>query len=186
MRHNRRTRRLGRTWSERKALLKGLVTNLLHYQAIRTTLPKAKEAKRLADRVITLGKEDTLHARRQVFSYLQDHALTSRVFKEIAPRFKERHGGYTRVLHLPERRKGDGAELALLELTEKVMKPAAPSKIKEKKEERPAPHEGHAHAAPPSEKPETPPKRPEVKKEKEKKGFFRNLSRFFRNKGGGG
>lgn len=178
MRHNRQTKRLGRTWSERKALVKNLVTSLLSHQQITTTLQKAKYAKRLADRVITLGKKDTLAARRQVFSYLQNHDLTSKVFKEVAPRFKSRNGGYTRILHL-SRRKGDGAQLALLELTEKeiALKTVKPSKKKDAKagkahDDKHDHHEGHEH------------QKPETKLDKPKTGFFRNIGKFFRNKGG--
>ena len=113
MRHNRQTHRLGRNPKERRAMLENLVSSLLHYQQITTTLQKAKATQRLADRVITLGKRDSLAARRQAFSFLQDHTLTSKLFKEVAPRFKSRNGGYTRILQL-SRRKGDGAQLALL------------------------------------------------------------------------
>ncbi len=192
MRHNRQTHRLGRNFSERRALIENLVSSLLSYQQIRTTLQKAKAAKGLADRVITLGKRDTLHARRQVFSFLQDHRLTSKVFKEIAPRFKDRKGGYTRILHL-DRRKGDGAQLALLELTEKEII------IKEPKKGKKAPqkhegheghaHEGHEHAKHEGEKPKQPkdraPKAETKKTEPPQKGFFKNIGKFFRNKGGG-
>ena len=194
MRHNRRTReRLGRTHSERKALVENLVSSLLRHQQIKTTLQKAKAARSLAERLITLGKKDTLAARRQVFSYLQDHTLTSKVFKEVAPRFKNRVGGYTRILHL-QRRKGDGAGLALLELTEKEIIVKEPPKGKEKKRDKTVGHEdhkGHTHPHPEegqakgTAKAEThESKREEPKKEQPKKGFFRNISKFFRNKGG--
>ena len=203
MRHNRRTLRLGRNFSKRRALLENLVGSLLTYQEIQTTLPKAKAAKRLADHLITLGKEDSLAAKRQVFSYLQDHTLTSKVFREVAPRFKDRKGGYTRILQL-NRRKGDGAPLALLELTEKEIKVKEIKKSK-KKEVKAAKgavsHGGHEHEKRPAkergtkEEPlrteaEAPreahfPKHPEAKKEKPKTSFFKNLGRFFRNKGGG-
>src|SRR3989338_1627554 len=149
MRHNRQTHRLGRTATERKALLESLVSSLLKHQEITTTLPKAKAAKRLADYVITLGKKDTLHSRRQVFSFVQDHQLTSKIFKEVAPRFQKRSGGYTRILQL-SRRKGDGAQLAILELTEKeiiVKESKKSAKIKDAK-----PHKGSGshepHATP--------------------------------------
>ena len=183
MRHHRQTRRLGRTWSERKALVESLVGSLLKYQQITTTLQKAQVAKRLADRVITLGKKDSLHSRRQVFSYLQDHELTSKVFKEVSPRFKSRNGGYTRILRL-YRRKGDGATMALIELTEKEMKVKEAKKPLKKgpKEEK---REGHAKGAVSPEKETPSQKHPEIKKEKSKPGFFKNLTRFFRNKGGG-
>lgn len=177
MRHNRLTHRFNRSLSERKAMLENLVTSLLKHQAIKTTLPKAKETKKLADRIITLGKRDTLAARRQVFASLQDHQLTSKVFKEVAPRFKNRNGGYTRILQL-SRRKGDGAQLALLELTEKEIKVKEVKKIskKESKAEKPAQHshEEHKHEKPHDTKDASKPKQ----------GFFNNLGKFFRNKGG--
>ena len=192
MRHNRRTQRLGRTWSERRALFKSLVTSLIIHQEIVTTLPKAKEAKRLADRVITLGKKDTLASRRQVFAYLQDHVLTSRIFKEVAPRFKKRNGGYTRILQL-SRRKGDGAQLALLELTEKeikikeIKKPTKKN-LKDQKgqisesQHEPNEGEGHPKAQGPIEKEKHAPKGPD---KEIKPKFFKSLGKFFRNKGFG-
>lgn len=186
MRHNRRTKRFGRSDAERRAMLENIVSSLLVHQEIKTTLPKAKEAKRLADRVITLGKEGSLSSKRQVFSYLQDHALTSKIFKEVAPRFKNRSGGYTRILQLG-RRKGDGATLALLELTEKEIKIKEAPKAKEKKDVKTkdsAAPSAPAHELKREETQRTQ-KSQEVKKEKPKTGFFRNLSRFFRNKGGG-
>ncbi len=194
MRHNRQTHRFGRNHSERKALFNNLVSSLLTHQEIQTTLQKAKQAKRLADHLITLGKKDSLAARRQVFSYLQDHDLTSKVFKEVAPRFKNRQGGYTRILHL-QRRKGDGAELALLELTEKEIK--VKETAKKAKKEAPTDKTGkahdHEHKHPHAEAEAKPqaaqephfPKHPEPKKEKPKGGFFKNITKFFRNKGGG-
>lgn len=199
MRHHRQTHRLNRSKAERTALIENMVSSLLTHQTIQTTLQKAKVARRLADRIISLGKKDTLASRRQVFSYLQDHTLTSKVFKEVAPRFKSRNGGYTRILQL-SRRKGDGAQLALLELTEKEIKVKEPKKSKKKDGKvstKPAhdhehkhakDHEAHApetkaqHAAPEKEprshKPEESPKA------KPKTGFFKNLGKFFRNKGG--
>ncbi len=193
MRHNRQTHRLGRNPKERKAMLENMVTSLLHYQQITTTLQKAKAAQRLADRVISLGKKDSLASRRMAFSYLQDHVLTSKLFREVAPRFKNRNGGYTRILHL-QRRKGDGAQLALLELTEKEIK-VKEAKSKSKKEPKDGKqkqlptssagkHEGHEHKAESTEtKHETP--KPKAKETKPTKtGFFRNVSKFFRNKGG--
>lgn len=181
MRHRRQTKRFNRNPKERKAMLENLVSSLLIHQQITTTLEKAKEARKLAERVITLGKDDTLHARRQVFSYLQDHTLTSKLFKEVAPRFKSRKGGYTRILQL-ERRKGDGAQLALLELTEKEIK-LKETKTKPKKEHK---HEGHDHEHKHEPKAETPKaSKPKPNEQPKKKGgFFGNISKFFRNKGG--
>ena len=159
-------------------MLENIVGSLLRYQVIQTTVQKAKAAKRLADHVITLGKKDSLASRRQVFAYLQDHELTSKIFKEVAPRFKSRAGGYTRILRL-QKRKGDGAQMALLELTEKELK------VKEPKRSEAKPK---AETVKPAAKPETPahPKHgAEPKQEKPKGGFFKNLGKFFRNKGGG-
>lgn len=193
MRHRRQTHRLGRNHNERTAMLENLVSSLLVYQQVKTTLQKAKAAQRLADRVITLGKADTLAARRKVFSYLQDHQLTSKIFKEVAPRFKSRIGGYTRILHL-DRRKGDGAQLALLELTEKEIRVKEEKKSKKatKEEKSLAPGaahdekaESHAHPHPHVEKEKPFQKEPPQKQEKPKGGFFKNLGKFFRNKGGG-
>ena len=201
MRHNRQTHRFGRNPKERRAMLENMVSSLITHQQITTTLQKAKAAQRLADRVISLGKKDSLASRRMAFSFLQDHTLTSKLFKEVAPRFKDRNGGYTRILHL-QRRKGDGAELALLELTEKEIKvkEAKPKTKKEPKEHKhhdahEHKHEhGHKHAtgeapakggsASGGKAPEKA-KQPELKKDKPKSGFFKNISQFFRNKGGG-
>ncbi|HTL70266.1 MAG TPA: 50S ribosomal protein L17 [Candidatus Eisenbacteria bacterium] len=199
MRHNRQTHRLGRNHNERQAMLENLVTSLLKHQQIRTTLQKAKAAQRLAEHVITLGKDDSLASRRRAFSYLQDHQLTSKLFKDVAPRFKARKGGYTRILHL-DRRKGDGAQLALLELTEKeavketkVKKKAAKGKAHDHEGHEhhaahgPHVHEGEktakGHAAPAGEEKEA--HAPKKAGEKPQKGFFKNIGKFFRNKGGG-
>ena len=185
MRHQRRTKRFNRNPKERQAMLENIVGSLMRYQTIQTTIQKAKAAQRLADKVITLGKKDSLAARRQVFSYLQDHELTSKIFKEVAPRFKNRVGGYTRILHL-QTRKGDGAQMALLELTEKEIK-LKQTKKKEKAHDHKHPH---ADEKPKSEttKPAKPdqahPKHGESKHDKQKGGFFNNLGKFFRNKGG--
>ena len=183
MRHRRQTKRFNRNPKERKAMLENLVASLLTHQQITTTLEKAKEARKLADKMITLGKDDSLHSRRQAFSYLQDHVLTSKLFKEVAPRFKSRKGGYTRILQL-ERRKGDGAQLALLELTEKEIK-LKETKPKSKKEHK---HDGHDHEHKHETKSDTPAKpkakAPERAPEPKKGGFFGNVSKFFRNKGG--
>ena len=199
MRHNRQTHRLGRSPSERKALLENLTASLLRYQEIKTTAPKTKAAKRLVDRMITLGKTDTLTSRRNAFSCLQDHDLVSKLFKEIAPRFKSRKGGYTRILLLG-RRKGDGAQLAILELTEKEIKAKEPKKSKkDSKKESKAPEvhdpmigsetgdqsaKSDHHVAPPETHNETHFQKHPDKKDKPKKGFFRDLGKFFKNKGG--
>jgi large subunit ribosomal protein L17 len=115
MRHQLAGRKLNRPTSHRNALLRNLVKDLLTHESIRTTEPKAKEARRAAEKIITLGKQGTLAARRQAISYLNDKDIAARVFNDIAPRFAERKGGYTRILKLG-RRQGDGAPMARLEL----------------------------------------------------------------------
>ena len=185
MRHNRRTKRFNRSYGERQAMLENIVSALLSHQAIKTTVQKAKEAQRLADHVIQLGKDDTLTARRQAFSYLQDHELTAKLFKEVAPRFKTRQGGYTRIMRIG-RRKGDGAEVAILELTEKDIKLKEPKKQAKKDAHKDHDHEGHDHATdkPKAKGLEKDTKHPDAKRDKPKTGFFKDLGKFFRNKGG--
>ena len=187
MRHNRRTKRFGRSLGERRAMLENMVTSLIVHQQITTTLEKAKETKRLADRVIHLGKTDSLAARRQVFSYLQDHELTSKLFREISPRFKSRKGGYTRILQL-SRRKGDGAQLALLELTEKEIVVKTPAKKKKKEvSSEPQDHSKHEHSHEHGHDHETKAKPDASAKAKApKSGFLKNIGKFFRKQGGGG
>jgi len=115
MRHKMAGRKLGRNPSHRRALLRNLVTSFLEHERLVTTLPKAKEIRPLAEKMITLGKRDTLHARRQVHAYLLSDATTKKVFDTIAPRFGDRPGGYTRIVRL-DYRVGDGAERAVIEL----------------------------------------------------------------------
>src|SRR3972149_3868136 len=106
MRHRKSGRQLSRNSSHRWALMRNLVTALLRDEKIQTTDPKAKELRRWADRVITLGKEGALHARRQVLGIVQDKAMVRKLFDTIAPRFKERPGGYTRIIKIGWRRGG--------------------------------------------------------------------------------
>ena len=115
MRHLKSGRKLNRTSSHRWALMRNMVTSLLRDEKIRTTDPKAKELRRWVDRVITLGKQGTLHARRQVLAIVQDKAVARKLFDTIAPRFKERPGGYTRIIKIGWRR-GDAAPISLIEL----------------------------------------------------------------------
>ncbi|MBI1996701.1 MAG: 50S ribosomal protein L17 [Deltaproteobacteria bacterium] len=115
MRHRKSGRQLSRNSSHRWALMRNLVTALLRDEKIQTTDPKAKELRRWADRVITLGKEGSLHARRQVLGIVQDKAVVRKLFDTIAPRFKERAGGYTRIIKVGWRR-GDAAQMSLIEL----------------------------------------------------------------------
>jgi large subunit ribosomal protein L17 len=115
MRHRKSGRQLSRNSSHRWALMRNLVTALLRNEKIQTTDPKAKELRRWADRVITLGKAGSLHARRQVLGIVQDKAVVRKLFDTIAPRFKDRPGGYTRIIKIGWRR-GDAAQMSLIEL----------------------------------------------------------------------
>ena len=115
MRHRESGRQLSRNSSHRWALMRNLITALLREEKIQTTDPKAKELRRWADRVITLGKAGSLHARRQVLGIVQDKAVVRKLFDTIAPRFKERPGGYTRIIKIGWRR-GDAAQMSLIEL----------------------------------------------------------------------
>jgi large subunit ribosomal protein L17 len=115
MRHRKDHRKLSRTASHRRALLRNLVTALFQYERIETTVAKAKESRRLAERLITFAKRGDLAARRHVASFVTRPAVTSKLFSEIAPWYAERNGGYTRILRIG-RRLGDAGETAYLEL----------------------------------------------------------------------
>ena len=115
MRHKVAGRKLGRNPSHRRAMLRNLVTSFLEHERLVTTLPKAKEVRPIAEKMITLGKRDTLHARRQVSAFLLDESTTKKVFDTIAPRFSDRPGGYSRIVRLGPR-VGDGADVAVIEL----------------------------------------------------------------------
>ena len=117
MRHLKQGRKLGRTTAHRKALLRNLATALLEHERITTTEPKAKELRRVADKLVTLGKRGTLHARRQALQVVQSNAVVQKLFNEIAPRFAGRQGGYTRILRLGYR-PGDAAAMAVIELVD--------------------------------------------------------------------
>ena len=116
MRHRKRDQRLSRPSEHRGALLNSLLKGLVHHGQIRTTLARAKEAQRLADRLVTLGKDGSIHSRRRAYRVLQDRTLVKRLFAEIAPRYLDVSGGYTRVTRLGLRL-GDGAQQALLALS---------------------------------------------------------------------
>lgn len=126
MRHLKSGRKLSRNSSHRWALMRNLITSLLREEKIRTTDPKAKELRRWADRVITLGKQGSLHARRQALGIVQDKAVVRKLFDTIAPRFKDRPGGYTRIIKLGLRR-GDAAPISLIELVASAETSAAPA-----------------------------------------------------------
>ncbi|RMG59078.1 MAG: 50S ribosomal protein L17 [Deltaproteobacteria bacterium] len=114
MRHAKDHRKLGRNPAHRKALLRNLLNALIEHERIQTTVPKAKELRRLADRAITLGKKNTTHARRMLFAMLVNKKNTAKVFDVLAKRYADRNGGYTRILKTGFRA-GDGAEMAIIE-----------------------------------------------------------------------
>lgn len=123
MRHANRVQKLSRSRGQRLALKRSLVRALFLNEQIKTTLRKAKAASSEVDHLITIAKKDDLHSRRLVNTFLNDHKLTKHVFDNIAPRFKDLSGGYTRVLKFINR-KGDNAQLAILELTKRTPKQA--------------------------------------------------------------
>ncbi len=115
MRHRKGGRKLNRSSSHRQALMRNMVTSLLDHERIQTTDAKAKELRRIAERMITLGKRGDLHARRQALSVIRSRDVTAKLFEELADRFRERPGGYTRVMKLGQRH-GDAAPMSLIEL----------------------------------------------------------------------
>lgn len=115
MRHGKRGRKLGRTASHKKAMLNNMATSLFDNGKVRTTLPKAKELRGVAERLISFAKRGDLHARRQVLRRIQNKVVLTKLFEEIGPSFADRDGGYTRILKLGPRR-GDSSELCLIEL----------------------------------------------------------------------
>lgn len=117
MRHRKDHRKLNRTPAHRKAMLRNLVTSLLEHEQIRTTDAKAKEVRRIADRMITLGKRGTLHARRQALRVIRSNAVAGKVFAELAERYRDRPGGYTRVVKLGSR-VGDSAPVSVVQLVD--------------------------------------------------------------------
>jgi large subunit ribosomal protein L17 len=177
-------RKLGRTSSHRKAMFRNQLASLIDNERIITTLPKAKELRPLAEKLITLAKNDSVHTRRQAFQQVPDNALIAKLFDTLGPRFSTRPGGYTRIMKLGARR-GDAAEMAILELVERsadkteAKADATPAKGGKKKA---APKKEAEPAAEPDEKPkrarkaapkaeaakasaEEKPKRPRKKKE---------------------
>jgi large subunit ribosomal protein L17 len=136
MRHLNQGRKLNRTSAHRKALFKNLVLALIRHERIRTTDAKAKELRRVADRMVTLGKQNDLAARRRAFAFMQSREAVQKLFNEIAPRFKDRNGGYTRVVKYGFRR-GDAAPLSIIEFTgnEEQTKTKKPRKRSPKKTE---------------------------------------------------
>lgn len=131
MRHGVKGRKLGRTASHRAATLNLLATSLLKHKKIKTTEAKAKELRRFIDPIITRAKTDSVHSRRIIATKINDREVLSELFTNIIPKIGNRPGGYTRVVHLGQR-KGDGAHMAIIELVDfsGVIKPKAPKKVK--------------------------------------------------------
>ncbi|MFO0417597.1 MAG: 50S ribosomal protein L17 [Pseudomonadota bacterium] len=119
MRHGNGLRQLSRSTSHRRALLRNMATSFFKYERFETTVPKAKELRPVVERLITLGKEDTVAARRQAYGYLTDKAIVHKLFTELGPRCKSRNGGYTRIVRTRIRR-GDAAEMAVIEMVDKA------------------------------------------------------------------
>lgn len=115
MNHNKSYRKLGRRADHRKAMLKNLTISLLSAEKIETTVTRAKELRKFAERMITLGKKNTLASRRNAFAFLRNEEVVAKLFNEVAPRYAERNGGYTRIIKTSVR-KGDSAELAIIAL----------------------------------------------------------------------
>ena len=126
------TRKLGRTTAHRKAMLRGMVTLLLENGQVETTLTRAKEVRSVAEKMITLGKKNTLASRRAALAYITKEDVVTKVFSELAPLYENRAGGYTQIFKLGPRR-GDGAEMAIVKLIDYV-KPTANDKKAAKKE----------------------------------------------------
>ncbi len=125
MRHRNTGRQLSRNSSHRNAMLRNMAASLLRHEVIKTTVPKAKELRRIAEPLITLSKIDTVHKRRLAFSRLRDRDVVTKLFNELGPRYKERPGGYMRILKMGFRA-GDNAPMALVELVDRP-EPAAES-----------------------------------------------------------
>lgn len=122
MHHNKAGRRLGRTTSHREAMFRNMVTSLLNHEKITTTDAKAKEIRSVAEKMITLGKRGDLHSMRLAAAYIREKSVVTKLFTTIAPRYKERLGGYTRIIKLGIRQ-GDTAPISLIELVEEEMQP---------------------------------------------------------------
>ena len=172
MRHRHLTVKLGRTSSQREALFANMVSNLILAKRIKTTLAKARATKRLADKIVTVGKKDSLAARRHAFSLLKQEAAVIELFGAVAPAMKDRAGGYTRIVKLGKRM-SDSSEMCILEWVDfvpkakkaKKEKDATPAGTDEKKADKKADKPGKKAGDKPSKKPAA----KKAKKDEEKK-----------------
>ncbi|NPA95149.1 MAG: 50S ribosomal protein L17 [Thermodesulfobacteria bacterium] len=138
MRHRRRTKYFGVKTAHRKAMFRNMATSLFRHGRITTTVTRAKELRRVADKLITLGKEGSLHSRRQALAFIMDKGVVAKLFSEIAPQMAERRGGYTRIVRIGPRR-GDGAMMCVIELVRESIKPDKPKGKKADSQEPVAP-----------------------------------------------
>jgi large subunit ribosomal protein L17 len=145
MRHRNSGSKLGRNPAHRRATLRNLVTNVIEKERITTTIRRAKATRPLVERIITLGKRDSLHTRRQAASFLLTPLATKKLFEDIAPRFADRPGGYTRIIHAGFRI-GDGAQLAILELLGSKLKKKEKKEKKAKAEDEETAEKGESKA----------------------------------------
>ncbi len=150
MRHNRDEKRFDRTYSHLKSMLSNMTNDLVVWGRIRTTTPKAKVLRKFAERMITLGKDGSLSARRRAMAFMRNKETVTKLFAEVAPRFKERNGGYTRILKIGQR-PGDNASMSIIELVEgpqaSEAKPKAAPKKKAPAKAKPAKTAGKQAAA---------------------------------------
>src|SRR5579862_3115793 len=144
MRHKRSGSKLKRDAGSRNSLLKGMVTSVIEHERVVTTVSKAKAVQPLVDKMITLAKRDTLHARRQAAAFLETPASVQKLFEKLGTRFGQRNGGYTRVVRLGWR-KGDGAEQAMLELVGSELVKRAADRAKRREDRLKAVQEGREH-----------------------------------------
>jgi large subunit ribosomal protein L17 len=161
MRHRNSGRQLSRNSSHRHALLRNMATSLLRHEAIRTTVPKAKELRRVVEPLITLAKVDSLAKRRLAFSRLRDVSIVEKLFADLGPRFKARAGGYTRILRM-EPRPGDSADMALMQLVDAAVVAAEKTDDTKAAKAPKAPRKSKK-AAPDAEEPAAAPKRRKAK-----------------------
>lgn len=170
MRHNRDEKRFDRTYSHLKSMLSNMTNDLVVWGRIRTTTPKAKVLRKFAEKMITLGKDGSLSARRRAMAFMRNKAAVTKLFAEVAPRFKERNGGYTRILKIGER-PGDNASMSIIELVEgagqaEAKTPKAAAKKKAPAKAKPA--RAAVKAASKDEKPAAKPRKAAAKKETKK------------------
>lgn len=182
--HRKKRRRLGVKTGHRKALLRNLVRSLAFHRQIQTTVIRAKETSRLADQMVTIAKEGTLSARRQLIRHLGSPSVAKVLMEEIAPRLQDRNGGYTRVLKLGNR-PGDNAQMALVQFSTTIEAPQKEAKAKKEKKakqvvkraEKPAPTKEEKKEAKPAEKEKL--EKPVEKGETQKRGGFLSKLRKF-------